>query len=40
MISDKADEVVKEHFQPLLSRYEIGFEISVKDSNFKFDCVH
>ena len=33
MIFDKADEVVKELFESLLSRYQIGLEISIKVSD-------
>ena len=40
MISDKADEVIEELFQSLLSRYQIGLETSRKGSQFVFDCVH
>ena len=40
MINDKADEVIEELFQSLLSRYRIGLETSMKGSDFIFDCVH
>ena len=40
MINDKADEVMEEFFQSLLSRYQIRLEISMKGSDFIFDCVH
>ena len=40
MINDKADEVIEELFQSLLSRYRIGLETSIKDSEFVFDCIH
>ena len=39
MINDKAEEVIKELFQSLLSRYQIGLETSMKGSEFVFDCV-
>ena len=40
MINDKADEVMGERFQSLLSRYQIGLETSMKGWNFLVDCVH
>ena len=40
MINDKADEVIEKLFQSLLSRYQIGLEISMKDSDVMFGCVH
>ena len=40
MINNKADEVMEEHFQSLLPRYQIGLETSMKGSDFMFDCVH
>ena len=33
MVNEKADEVIEEHFQSLLSRYQIGSEISMKSSD-------
>ena len=39
MINDQADEVIEELFESLLSRYQIGLEISMQDSNFTFNCV-
>ena len=39
-INDKADEVTEKLFEPLLNSYQIGLEISVKGSDFIFDCVH
>ena len=30
MISGKADKVIKEHFNSLLSKYQIGLETSMK----------
>ena len=38
MINDKVDEVMEEHFQSLLSKYETGFETSMKGRDFIFDC--
>ena len=40
MINDKADKVIEEHFQSLLSRYQIDLETSMSGSHFIFDCVH
>ena len=40
MVKGKADEVMEELFQSLLSRYHIGFETSMKGSGLIFDCVH
>ena len=40
IINDKADGVVEEHFQSLLSKYQIELETSIKDSDFVFNCVH
>ena len=40
MIKDKADKIIEELFQSLLSRYEIGLETSVRGSNFIFEYVH
>ena len=40
MINDKADEVIEELLQLLLSRYQIGLETSMKGRNFVFDFVH
>ena len=39
MINYKPEEVIKELFQPLLSRYQIGLETSVKGGEFFFDYV-
>ena len=40
MINDKADEVIEELFQSFLSRNQIRLEISIRGSDFIFDCVH
>ena len=37
MIND--EEVIEEHFQSRLCRYEIGLETSVKGSDFIFACI-
>ena len=39
-INYKADEIIAEFFQSLLSRYEIGLETSVKGNDMVFDCIH
>ena len=39
MISDEADEVIKELFDSLKNRYQSNLE-SMKGSEFVFDCVH
>ena len=40
MINDKADEIMEELLQSLLSRYRVGLETSIKGSEFVFDCIH
>ena len=40
MSHDKADDVIKELFESLLSRYQIGLETSMNGSDFIFDCVN
>ena len=40
MIYDKADQVIKEQFESLFNRYQIGLETSVRDSDFIFNCVN
>ena len=40
MINDKADGVIEELFQSLVSRYQIGLETSMRGSDFIFNCVH
>ena len=39
MNHDKADEVIKELFELLLSRYQIGLATLMKGSHFIFGCV-
>ena len=36
----KADEIIEELFESLLSRYQIGLETSMQHSNFLFSCVY
>ena len=38
-INDEEDEVIKELFLSHLSRYQVGLENLMKDSDFVFDCV-
>ena len=40
MIYDKADEVIKELFESVLSRYQIGLEISIKVRDSISGCFH
>ena len=40
MIHDKADEVIEELFQSLISRYQIGLESSMRGTDLIFDCDH
>ena len=40
MTYDKTDKVIKERFEPLVSRYQIGLETSMSDCDFLFDYVH
>ena len=40
LINDKADVVIEELCQSLLSRYQIGLDTSKKASDFVFNCVH
>ena len=39
MIFDKADKVIEERFESLLSRYQTGLEKTMKGSTFVFDYV-
>ena len=39
-INDKADKVIKELFDSLIKKYQIGLEKSMRGSDFIFDCVH
>ena len=40
MIYDNTNEVIKELFESLLNRYQIGLETSIRSIDFIFDCVH
>ena len=40
MIYGKTDEVIKELFESLLNRYQIGLETSMKGSDFIFHCIN
>ena len=40
IIYDNADEIIEELFESLLNIYQIGFETSMKGSNFIFDCLN
>ena len=40
MINDNGGEVIEEIFLSLLSRYQVGLEISMKGSDSFFDCVY
>ena len=39
MAYDNANKVIKEIFESLLSRYQIGLEQSMKQTDFNFDLV-
>ena len=39
MSHDKTDQVIQEPIESLFPRYQIGLGISMKGSNFIFDCV-
>ena len=39
MTYDNANEVIQEIFESLLSKYQIGLETPMKESNFIFDLV-
>ena len=36
---DKTDKVIKNSFESLLPRYQIGLETSIKSSNSILDCL-
>ena len=40
IFQNTADEVNEELFKSLLERYQIGFETSMKGSEFIFNCVN
>ena len=37
MMGSETDEIIEEHFESLLQRYQEGFEESMKGSEFIFD---
>ena len=39
MIGYDTDEIIQELFDPLLHRYQIGREQTMKGTNFIFDCI-
>ena len=39
MINDRVDKVIKELFEMLLSRYQIGLETLTRSSDFIFDYI-
>ena len=40
MAYDNPNEIIKELFDLLLSKYQNGLEIQMRGSDFIFDCVH
>ena len=40
MINDKPDEVTEKKFELVLNGYQVGLKISMRGSDFVFDCVH
>ena len=40
MMNHKDNEVIEKLFQSLLSKYQIGLEISMTGGDFLFDCVN
>ena len=40
MINDKPDEVIKELFDSLIKKYQIGLEKSMRGSDIIFDSLH
>ena len=40
MINDKADEVTKKRLKLIIERYQTISEISMRGSDFIFDCIH
>ena len=40
IINEKIDEFIKKFFDSLIKKHQIGLGKSVRDSEFKFDCVH
>ena len=40
MFNDKQEKVIKELFESLLSKYQVGLETSMRGGEFVFDYVH
>ena len=40
MVHDNINNVIEKLFESTLNRYRIGLELSMKGSDFIFDCVH
>ena len=40
IINEKIDEFIKYLFDSVIKKHQIGLGKSVRDSEFKFDCVH
>ena len=40
MINDKADDVIEKLFKSFLNIHKIGWEMSMRGSDFIFDCVY
>ena len=40
MINNKVDGVIEKLFESLLNRHQIGLEISMRSSDFFFNCIH
>ena len=40
MVYDKADKVIQECFESPLSRYQIGLNTSMRESDFIFDSIY
>ena len=39
MNNDKADEVIEQLFESLLNRYKVGLDVTIRGSEFIFDCL-
>ena len=39
MIDNKTNEIIKELFESVLSRYQIDLEESMRGNGFAFDCI-
>ena len=40
MVYDNADKVIQERFESPLSRYQIGLNTSMRESDFILDSIH